>query len=635
MLGHEEPRKGRNKRNLRFGIEKQKGPRTIVFAVSGTIPLRSQLEIKKSYLTIAGQTAPGDGICIKDYGLKFSNVNNVIMRYVRIRLGDQNKGDSSGADCITSSKISDVIFDHISAGWGIDAIHDNRGGGNFTLQWSIYGETLHDSIHYEKLPHSKLGSFRETTKNISLHHNLLHSTHARHPSMGGGSSDTPADLIIDFRNNLIYNSGGQTNLGGGRRNVINNYYKNGPDTGLSDLPLRVKAKPDKGPQPTGFTSGNVFTWNRNWTADNYSAIQYVQDGDKYLSTTRAKWELPRELVFGADKPATQSAEEAYRRVLTHAGASKSRDACDQRIIKEVKTSSGKVPDSQDDVGGWPTLKPLPRPTDSDKDGMPDDWETANGLNANDAEDRNKDRNSDGFTNLEEYINSLVRDAAGGPNPRETVRVLHGCKVGKLLHQDDFDSDLSAWQVEQMEGGTTVIKDSAMEIDDAKGCTIWFREKMAAPVLIEYDITMIDQGGPHDRTSDLNRFVMAINPKNPGHLLAGGEKRGGSFKNYHPLRLYYVGYGANKNRTARFRRYPGGGARPVLPEHDLKASHIPNQKRRVQIITAKGEFKYLIDGELVFDIKDQEPLTSGWFGFRTVRNHMKIDRFRIWRVIKEK
>ncbi len=324
-------------------------------------------------------------------------------------MGDQNKGTSSGADCITSGKISDVIFDHISVGWGIDAIHDNREGGNFTLQWSIYGETLHDTIHYEGAPHSKLGSMRETTKSISFHHNLLHSSHDRHPSLGGGHT-TPADVIIDFRNNLIYNTDGTTNLGSGRRNVINNYYKTGPDTNTRDLPMRIKAKPGKGPAPTGFTSGNVFTWNQGWTDDNYSAIKYVQDGDKYLSTSQAEWELPSELVLGADKPATDTAEEAYSRVLKYAGASKSRDGCDRRIIKEVKTSTGKVPDSQDDVGGWPTLNSLPAPADNDKDGMSDAWETANGLDPDDAEDRNEDRDSDGFTNLEEYINSLVANS---------------------------------------------------------------------------------------------------------------------------------------------------------------------------------------------------------------------------------
>ena len=172
--------------------------------------------------------------------------------------------------------------------------------------------------------------------------------------------------------------------------------------------MRIKAKPGKGPEPTGFTSGNFFTWNQGWTDDNYSAIQYVQDGDKYLSTSQEAWELPGELVFGADKPATDTAKDAYSKVLKYTGASKSRDTCDKRIINEVKTSTGKVADSQEDVGGWPTLKSLPAPTDADKDGMADEWETANGLNPNDAEDRNEDRNSDGFTNLEEYVNSLTQ-----------------------------------------------------------------------------------------------------------------------------------------------------------------------------------------------------------------------------------
>ena len=393
--------------SLRYGIENMNGPRTIVFSVSGTIELKDSMKIKDSNLTIAGQTAPGDGICLKDYGLKLEDVNNIIMRYIRLRIGDQNKGTSSGADCITSSNISDVIFDHISAGWGIDAIHDNRGGGHFTLQWSIYGETLHDSIHYEKMPHSKLGSFRGTTKNISLHHNLLHSTHNRHPSMGG-SDLTPPDVIIDFRNNLIYNAGGTTNLGSGQRNVINNYYKNGPDTDTGDLPMRIKAKPGKGPEPTGFTSGNFFTWNQGWTDDNYSAIQYVQDGDKYLSTSQEAWELPGELVHGCDKPATDTAKVAYSKVLKYAGASKSRDACDQRIISEVKKGTGNIPDSQDEVGGWPSLNSFSALADRDKDGMADEWETAKRLNPNDAGDRNEDRDSDGFTNLEEYINSLTQ-----------------------------------------------------------------------------------------------------------------------------------------------------------------------------------------------------------------------------------
>jgi hypothetical protein len=392
------------KGSLRYGIENQDGPRTIVFSVSGTIALKSELEITDSYLTIAGQTAPGDGIALRDHGMQFKEVNDIIMRYIRIRMGDENKGDSSGADCITSNDVSDLIFDHISAGWGIDAIHDFRREGNFTLQWSIYGETLHDTIHYEGKPHSKLGSFRDVRKNISLHHNLLHSTHDRQPTLGGRGL---TEVIIDFRNNLIYNADAQTNLGNCQLNVINNYYKAGPITDLDRLPMRIKGNRDSG-IPTGFTSGNVFPWNQGWTNDNYSAIEYVQDDrSNYLSTSQKKWELPGELVHGPDKPFTQSATDAYDLVLLHAGASLSRDACDDRIVHEVLTGTGQVPDSQYDVGGWPTLMSLPALSDADKDGMADAWEEANGLNPADARDGNGDLDSDGYTNLEEYINSLV------------------------------------------------------------------------------------------------------------------------------------------------------------------------------------------------------------------------------------
>lgn len=391
--------------SLRYGIENQDGPRTIVFSVSGTIALKSELEITDSYLTIAGQTAPGDGIALRDHGMQFKEVNDIIMRYIRIRMGDENKGDSSGADCITSNDVSDLIFDHISAGWGIDAIHDFRREGNFTLQWSIYGETLHDTIHYEGAPHSKLGSFRDVRKNISLHHNLLHSSRDRHPTLGGRGL---TEVIIDFRNNLTYNADAQTNLGNCQLNVINNYYKSGPETDLDRLPMRIKGNRDSG-IPTGFTSGNVFTWNKGWTDDNYSAIEYTQDErSNYLSTSQQRWEVPGELVHGADKPITQSAAEASKLVMLHAGASLNRDACDDRIVQEVLTGTGQVPDSQYDVGGWPTLLSLPALADADKDGMADAWEEANGLNPADASDRNGDEDSDGFTNLEEYINSLVR-----------------------------------------------------------------------------------------------------------------------------------------------------------------------------------------------------------------------------------
>jgi hypothetical protein len=146
--------------------------------------------------------------------------------------------------------------------------------------------------------------------------------------------------------------------------------------------------------------------------------------------------------------------------------------------------------------------------------------------------------------------------------------------------------------------------------------------------------MVDEGGPYDRVSDLNCFWMAIDPDSPENLFFDEHERTGSFRTYHPLRLYYVGYGANNNTTTRFRRYPGDGSRPMLPEHDLadeRFMHTPNQPIRIQIISDENRILFLRDGEIVYDIYDPEPFTEGWFGFRTVRNHMRIDDFLVYQL----
>jgi hypothetical protein len=203
----------------------------------------------------------------------------------------------------------------------------------------------------------------------------------------------------------------------------------------------------------------------------------------------------------------------------------------------------------------------------------------------------------------------------------------------LLYQDNFDTDLSQWVVEQAEGGVTRLKEGQLEIEDAGGCTIWFKPKLGGPVKIEFEATPVQQGGQFDRVSDLNCFWMAIDPKATGDLFAN-KKRGGIFRNYHPLRLYYVGYGGNNNSTTRFRRYPGDGTRPCLPEHDLAGERfqlMPNKTIRVQIISDGDRIQYLRDGEIVFDYRDPDPFTAGWFGFRTVRSHLRLDNFRVWRL----
>ena len=208
-------------------------------------------------------------------------------------------------------------------------------------------------------------------------------------------------------------------------------------------------------------------------------------------------------------------------------------------------------------------------------------------------------------------------------------LLAGCATpSREIFRDDFAPDLAAWRVEQMPGGTVTARDGALAIDDAAGCTVWFREKLTAPVEISYDIVAVSRGGPHDRVSDVNCFWMANDPRAPGALPA---VRTGKFSDYDSLLTYYVGYGANGNTTTRFRRYDGTPARPLLPEHDLNAKNlmlVPNQTVRIRLVARDGVAEFWRDGEKIFSFRDSTPLTSGWFGFRTVRSHLEIRNFRV-------
>ena len=264
--------------SLRHGIRTANGPLTIVFDLSGTIALKSPLVIDKSFITIAGQSAPGDGICLRDQTFRIKNASHVIVRYIRVRLGDQNKPRPSGPDCINTDDVDHVIFDHITATWGIDGNHDLRRGGNFTLQWSIYAEALHDSLH-EKGPHAMLASFRDLKAGITLHHNLFASSRERHPTLGG-SPRTDPEAIIDFRNNVIYNVQGATNLGNCKVNVVNNYFRPGPNTPADHLPLAVKAE---NPGATkAYLSGNLFEGADQLTSDNLRSYRFRPLGPREL-----------------------------------------------------------------------------------------------------------------------------------------------------------------------------------------------------------------------------------------------------------------------------------------------------------------------------------------------------------------
>ncbi len=192
----------------------------------------------------------------------------------------------------------------------------------------------------------------------------------------------------------------------------------------------------------------------------------------------------------------------------------------------------------------------------------------------------------------------------------------------------YTADLRHWAVEQMPGGTCVIAGDRLVIEDAAGCTVWFRSPLTAPMDVSYDVTVVMRGGPRDRVSDVNCFWQATDPLDPAAMPAG---RTGAFAAYDSLRTYYVGMGGNENTTTRFRRYAGDGTKPLLPAYDLSERRFllaPNQTYRIRVVARDGVAEFWRNGERVFSFRDPAPLTRGWFGFRTVQSHLEISNFRV-------
>ena len=204
---------------------------------------------------------------------------------------------------------------------------------------------------------------------------------------------------------MIYNVTGATNLGNCRINMINNLYRPGPDTPSGNRPLAAKTENEGALRV--FLAGNVFEGQLAFTAVNTRAIALDRwNKGSYLSTSLEKIVAAMPFDVGKAEPGTDSAAVAYERVLQSVGASLVRDAADERLVAGVRSRTNRMINSQNDVGGWPVLKRAAAPHDSDQDGMPDAWERSHGLAPNDASDRNQDRDNDGYTNLEEYLNGL-------------------------------------------------------------------------------------------------------------------------------------------------------------------------------------------------------------------------------------
>ena len=468
----------------------QSGPRTIVFDVSGTIMLKSGMQINKN-TTLAGQTAPGDGICIADYPVTLDE--NVIVRYVRFRLGNEalktnpsaHEGDGLGA-----MDKKNIIVDHCSVSWSIDECLSVYGSKDITVQWCIASQSLVAAGH-SKGNHGYGGNWGGS--GASYHHNLIAHHTSRTPRLGPRQG-TQTDERMDLRNNVIYNWGGNGCYGGEGMNVniVNNYYKPGPGTKnntnvqqrIASINIRTIdycldketiAKNYNAAMGTTYTKNDIkgegsltdyyvkvngksyvidqenntitvddktikIAWNGwktmlhkwahlyvdgnvnpkysamtqdNWTYGIYNQVDASGNDGTYTDAVKEEMKLTTPITYEA--VTTHTAEKAYEQVLKYAGASLHRDALDDVIISDTQkgeatyTGSGNSKgfiNSQDDAGGWPTLNQAEAKTDTDGDGMPDEWETGHSLNPNDKNDGNQ-TGEGGYTNLEIYLNSLV------------------------------------------------------------------------------------------------------------------------------------------------------------------------------------------------------------------------------------
>ncbi len=431
--------------SLRYAIN-QTGARTILFAVSGTIELKSELKIKNGDLTIAGQTAPGDGICLAGWPVSV-DASNIIIRYLRFRMGDLKDINADGADAIGGRYQKDIIIDHCSMSWSTDECVSFYNNENFTMQWCIISESLRESKH-AKGAHGYGGIWGGMK--ASFHHNLLANHDSRNPRLGPGVNSTKDNEIVDLRNNVIYNWSGNSCYGAEAMhvNIVNNYYKPGPATpsGTSKrgriIAIDKKtSEADKKSYPnifdtwgTFFIEGNVVNdgsdnkYCKNATENNWEFGVYNQFAAKYGTVDQeTKDALKRKTPVATDEITTHTADEALNKVLSYAGCVLQRDAIDARIVDETRNGtvtfygakSGKpgIIDSQSDLGEapWPILKSEDAPLDTDGDGIPDEWELKYGLDPKNKEDgslKTLDPDSK-YTNLERYINSLVEEFESG------------------------------------------------------------------------------------------------------------------------------------------------------------------------------------------------------------------------------
>lgn len=371
--------------SLRAAVE-TRGPRTVVFRISGTIFLQSELRIKEPFITIAGQTAPADGICLKGHRLQIDAADTIV-RYLRVRMGDENRVAEDAIAVYTNAH--NTIVDHCSASWAVDETISATNAKNVTVQWCIISESLNKSVH-PKGAHG-YGSLING-ENISYHHNLYAHHSDRVPR--------PAACFLDFRNNILYDfgGGGYNHAEATRLNYVGNYI-----IPRGDKEYSFSIRKPYGPQNLTriYFANNLNTGSQPATDDNRRLLRVIESAGKADDVIVTQpFVVPPEHAVRTDTP-----YKAFERVLATAGAVlPRRDAVDERIVNDVKNRKGGIINSQRDVGGYPEYHSRPAPVDVDNDGMPDEWEKRHGLSATNADDRNLDPDQDGYTNLEEFLN---------------------------------------------------------------------------------------------------------------------------------------------------------------------------------------------------------------------------------------
>ncbi|HTZ21759.1 MAG TPA: hypothetical protein VMC06_12830, partial [Opitutaceae bacterium] len=402
---------------LRYAIEQETGPRTIVFAVSGLITLESRLTINSPYLTIAGQTAPGKGICLREWTMGLSGAQDVIIRDVRSRPGNIS---GTTIDGMGMSGSNHCILDHCSVSWSIDEAFSSRTAQNITLQRTLISEALNIAGHQNYPPGTMHGYAASIGGDIgSFHHNLLAHCYGRNWSLAGGlDSNGYFSGRLDLTDNVVYNWGHRATDGGAMEvNFVNNYYKPGAAT---DFFYALNAQYDNFPGTQRYYfAGNVMPGHFDETNEAAGRTATASTGSS-LPTYQNFVDAP----FFASFVTTQPARLAYKYVLSDVGCNQpALDDHDVRVIRETRdgtfTYRGSVsglagmPDTQADVGGWETYPGLSRAADwdSDHDGLPDWWERLIGTNPNspagDFSDANADPDGDGYTYLEDYLNWMA------------------------------------------------------------------------------------------------------------------------------------------------------------------------------------------------------------------------------------